>query len=268
MFRFGSNLVALFLFTLVSATSYAQTPREIQSILADTAEALGMKRGPDNRRTLDPITRAFFVANGSMSELGADGQWQTYALENYRQDMNYRLPAIRQHISRMDSNGKQKTFLRVARETFAWDEAELGKGITPVDSANAAARLRLVWIMPQGFWASVVRANPGDVKFKYLDEGSRVEVSTTINGERATAILGEDKRPEQIDIAFNHPSLGETKLTAKYSGYKDFNYYEVIFPATIEINLGQHTLYKLEVTDHHNGGYLVWPIPAQMQAKN
>lgn len=248
------------LILLVAIAPWWAQAQDKTQVIRVAAEALGMLRSPEPFQVLDPINRALFVGTGTMSELGRDGVWRDYSLNSFRQDMSYHQPAIRQHINRTGADGEQEMLYRVARGDFAWNEEALGVSATPAEPPDGAeARIRDVFITPHGFMTAVVRADEGDVEIG--TEMGKTTISTTINGEPARAVLNADMRPETIEIQFIHAVLGETALAATYSGYRDFNYYLVFFPEKIVKTLDGRVILDLEVSDHHQGGYLVWPVP-------
>ena len=260
---FRRTVSMLILLTL--GAMHGANAQEDQQIIRDAAEALGMLRGPAPRQVMDPINRALFVGSGRMSEYGPNGNWNEFTLNNFRQDMSYHQPAVRQHIDRVDGDGNHETLFRVAREDLAWDETAPGIEAAPVTDFHVArARIREIFILPHGFMTAVVRAEPGQVDI--YSEDDKVFITTMIHGEPAKATLGEDMRPERIEIAFTDPLLGETTVSAEYSSYVDFNHYLVFFPSKIVKRLGDRVVLDLDVEDHHQGGYLVWPIPEDVLA--
>jgi hypothetical protein len=106
---------------------------------------------------------------------------------------------------------------------------------------------------------------------KVSEEGGKPTYTVMVNGVPVKGVMGADMRPERVEMPIQHPVLGATVHAANYTGYKDWEGYEVFFPSRIVQTLGGKTTADIQITKYMTGVYLAFPIPpgvAQPQQAN
>ena len=89
----------------------------------------------------------------------------------------------------------------------------------------------------------------------------KTTLSVTIDGEPVTATLDADHRPELIEATIKDRDLGQTTLAIEYSGYKDFDYYGIMFPSHVVATVGGHPALDLTVTAFLTHTYFLFSKP-------
>lgn len=231
-------------------------------VLMQTADALGMWRGVGVRENLDEIVRAEFEASGIVHEPALTGAWKERKIKKLVFGVDYAIPASRVAMTETDASGKDVTVIHVVRENMAWNETAPGVGAAP-SMASAYMRVREIETLPHGFMRAVFEADKKAVKLS--KQGGKTIVSAPIEGVIGKATLDKDSRPERIELPIDHPVLGKTLMVATFSGYKDWDGYEVFFPTRITYTLGGKPWVDLTVSKHAVGPYIVFPVPANVR---
>jgi hypothetical protein len=236
--------------------------------IRSSAEALGMVRWTHSaEENLDLIARAEWTASGVEHRPQAGGTWPEFKVKRLVFGVNYRLPAVRVDFVRVGPDGREERSIHVVRDKLAWNETEPGIGATPAPADAVAQRRRDVAILPHGFMRAVLQADPKSVRISR--ERGKTVITAPFDGITLKGTLGADQRPEKVEMPIKHPVLGDTVVEATYQGYKDFEGYEVFFPAHIVLKIGGRVLYDLTVSKHETAPYLVWPVPENIrQAAN
>jgi hypothetical protein len=232
-------------------------------VLMQAADALGMWRGLGARESLDEIIRVEIEASGVIYEPALTGPWKERKIKKLVFGVDYDIPASRAAITETDAAGKDFTAIHVVREHMAWNEQLPGRGATPA-MASAYMRVREIETLPHGFMRAVFEADPKTVKLS--KQGGKTVVSAPVSGVIGKATLGKDFRPERIELPIDHPVLGKTVMAVTYTGYKDWDHYEVFFPSRMTYTLGGKPWIDLTVSKHAVGPYIVFPVPPNVRA--
>jgi hypothetical protein len=220
------------------------------------------------------VNGVFFIANGTMSEVGKDKSFTEYKVPKATVEMTYykfkqgvvESPGSRWDFSLVDSSGKMVRKIFAAAGKYAWDEDTPGGKATPVADA-AAYRLTLNSLSPQGLiWQVLTPDGKGlAAGVKQDDEGGKIVLTIPVNGVPAKVTLGTLNRPEKVETRVKHPVLGDTPIELDYSDYRDIEgSYQIFFPGHIVEKLGGHTVLDITVTEFHTNAYSVFPVPANV----
>jgi hypothetical protein len=232
--------------------------------LLAAADALGMVRGMASN-VFDAVNRVQFTLQG-VEQVPAHGSWQSFNT-TATMFINYHQAASRLVIDRVDAQGAKTHAVEVVAGPYAWNEESPGVGGTPALD-EAADRARAIWLTPQGLIYQAELAGPGAVKVG--KRGGKTTLRFTIHGEPVTVTLDADHRPELLEARIKDRELGNTTLTLEYSGYKDFDYYGIFFPAHIVAKIPGHTLLDANVSAFLTNTYFLFPKPeaiAKLAAK-
>ena len=208
---------------------------------------------------MDSINTIQFSGSGSQRLPTDGGDWAQFEINSATIGMSYYIPAMRWDMERTDSQGETRRTIRVVRDEEAWNETRPGIGGTPAEG-RAAERRHQIWLTPHGVVRAAVDAeteNPGSVTVGSAD--GRTTLTVSVDGIPITAILDEDNRPERVEMPIDHPVLGETTLSAEYSGYVDWQLLDVYFPSRIVQSLDGAVTTYLTVDDFYQNPYVVFP---------
>jgi hypothetical protein len=73
--------------------------------------------------------------------------------------------------------------------------------------------------------------------------------------------LGENDRPESVQLTINHPVLGETVVVTHFMDYQNWELLDVFFPERIVRTMNDQEVMDLTVTGYRTNPYVVFPIP-------
>jgi len=124
-------------------------------------------------------------------------------------------------------------------------------------------RLAAIRVLPHAFMRAVVTADPKDVRIS--KRGGKTVIAVPSEGGVSRAVLNASNLPERIEAPINHPLLGKTTVVATYSDFRDWDGYDVVFPGRLTYTLGGRPWMDLTVSKHAVGGYMVFPIPANLR---
>ena len=253
--------VALALAIVFAQSANSQAPDvSVSSTLETAATALGMVRGVGRR--MDSINTIEFSGRGTLNVPGDDGEWTHYEITEATVGMSYSIPAMRWDMTRVGPEGEAQRTIHVVRDDRAWNERLPGVDPVEVEAGDQVRhRLEQIWLTPHGFMTAAVRNQEA------VTVGSReghTTLTVEIDGTPVTATLDEDSRPATVEMAIDHPVLGETRLEAAYADYVDWPILDVFFPSGIAHRLGGETRLDLTVTEFFQNPYVVFPTPEQL----
>ena len=87
---------------------------------------------------------------------------------DYHVALGYNPPAMRVEMTRTPDGGAAQHTIQTVRDTYAWDESEMGAGLVPgkgtATPANAAPQERLLqlWTLPYGVVKAALRGRRQD----------------------------------------------------------------------------------------------------------
>jgi hypothetical protein len=258
-------------------------PSDVARTLKTAAEALGLARwsgvGGQRLPEVDVINTMEIWGSGTTYGAGQSskpGEPGPAFKTDYHVTLGYNPPAMRVELTRTGSGGAapQHTF-EVVRDTYAWDESEIGGGLVPgkgtATPAMAAANYRLLqlWILPYGVIKSALAA--GD-KTKVSNEKGATVITFPLSGQLADvmvkATLDAQNEVARVETRTDNPALTDLNTETEYSDYADHGEIltDVKSPGHIVRKQGGHPVLDIKVkTLDANNPYLVFPVPENVK---
>jgi len=258
-------------------------PSDVARTLKTAAEALGLARwsgvGGQRLPEVDVINTMEIWGSGTTYGAGQSskpGEPGPAFKTDYHVTLGYNPPAMRVELTRTGSGGAapQHTF-EVVRDTYAWDESEIGGGLVPgkgtATPAMVAANYRLLqlWILPYGVIKSALAA--GD-KTKVSNEKGATVITFPLSGQLADvmvkATLDAQNEVARVETRTDNPALTDLNTETEYSDYADHGEIltDVKSPGHIVRKQGGHPVLDIKVkTLDANNPYLVFPVPENVK---
>jgi hypothetical protein len=275
----ASLLTALLLAAGVVSTAdtAAQGAPDRATVLRAAADALGMVRwsdigaGTTRLPAIDVVNTMELHGSGTIDSAGRAAKVQYHAA------LGYNPPAIRVEVTRPGTDGSapQRT-IQTVRDSYAWDESEVGAGLVPgkgvATPAAAALRERLLqlWTLPYGVVKAALAA--GDKTTVSLEGGATVvtfPLSGPLAGITVKATLDAGNFVTTVETRPGNAALASLATETRYSNYADRAEVltDIKSPGRIIRMQGGRTVLDLEVkTWETNNPYLVFPVPANVKA--
>ena len=254
----------------------AQAVADRAKVLRAAADALAMGRwsdiGTQTTRLpgIDIVNTMEFQASG-VSDM--DGR---SVKTDYHAAVGYNPVAARLEVTRTPEGGAAQRAIYVVRETYAWDESEIGAGLVPgkgvATPAMAAVRNRLlpIWMLPYGVVKAAYAA--GD-KTTVSTEAGATMITVPLSGQLAgitlRATLDAKNLITKVEARADNPALASLASEVEYSNYADHAEVltDVKTPGRIVRKQGGRTVLDLTVkTWETNNPYLVFPVPPNVKA--
>jgi hypothetical protein len=233
------------------------------------ADAMGMPRtgGPGGALLpeVDVINRMEFWGSGTASTPGTSGQ--AFKTE-YHVALGYNPPAMRVEITPAQGSGGPQHMIQTVRDTYAWNESEIGAGLEPgrgtATPATAAVKDRLLqlWILPYGVVKAAFAAGE---KTKVAVENGATVLTFPLSGELAgvtvKATLDAKNFITKVETQSDNPALVRQ---AEYSDYADHGdiLTDIKSPAHIVEKRAGVTVLDVQIKMWDaNNPYLVFPVP-------
>jgi hypothetical protein len=258
-------------------------PSDVARTLKTAAEALGLARwsgvGGQRLPEVDVINTMEIWGSGTTYGAGQSskpGEPGPAFKTDYHVTLGYNPPAMRVELTRTGSGGAapQHTF-EVVRDTYAWDESEIGGGLVPgkgtATPAMAAANYRLLqlWTLPYGVIKSALAA--GD-KTKVSNEKGATVITFPLSGQLADVIvkatLDAQNEVARVETRTDNPARTDLNTETEYSDYADHGEIltDVKSPGHIVRKQGGHPVLDIKVkTLDANNPYLVFPVPENVK---
>jgi hypothetical protein len=251
----------------------AQTAPDRTTALRAAADALGMVRwsdigaGTTRLPGIDIVNTMELWATGTVD---VDGK---PVKAEYHAALGYNPAAMRVELV---AGGKRQGPFRTVRETFAWDESELGAGLVAgkgtATPAMAALRDRLLvlWTLPYGVVKGAIAA--GDKTIVGREGGTQVvtfPLGGPLAGVTVKATLDSNNLITRVETRPDNQSLAALATQTEYSDYADRAEVltDIRTPGRIVRRQGARTLLDIQVTKWEtNNLYLVFPVPANVKA--
>jgi hypothetical protein len=177
---------------------------------------------------------------------------------------------------RIEHGGAAPHTIETVRETWAWNESQIGAGLVPgkgtATPAMAAVRERLLylWTLPFGVVKAAYAA--GDKTLVSTEGGATVitaPLSGPLAGMSVKATLDAKNLITRVEARADNPALANLAMQMEYSDYAD--HAEVLTdiktPGHIVGKRGGRTVFDLTVKSWEtNNPYLVFPVPANVKA--
>jgi hypothetical protein len=250
-------------------TATAQQPDRV-TVLRAAADALGMVRwsdigaGTTRLPGIDVVNTMEFWANGTVDVGGKAVKTEYHAA------IGYNPAAMRVELT---AGGKRQGPFQTVRDTFAWDESELGAGLVPgkgtATPVMGAVRERLLhlWTLPYGLLKAALAA--GDKTTVAVEDGATAiafPLTGALAGVTVKATLDSNNLITRVETRADNAGL--TTVT-EYSNYADRAEVltDIKSPGRIVRKQGTRTLMDIEVKMWEtNNLYLVFPVPANVKA--
>jgi hypothetical protein len=274
-----ATTAAALMFALVGALAVqparAQAPDRAK-VLRAAADALGMVRWSDiggaNTRLpgIDIINTMELVGSGT-SDMGGRA-----VKTDYHVALGYNPAAMRVEMTRTPDGGAAQRTIQTVRETYAWDESQVGAGLVPgkgtATPMNAAAQERLLqlWTLPYGVVKAAYFA--GD-KTTVATEGGATVLTIPLNGPLAgvtmKATLDAKNLVTKVETRSDNPARATLVSETTYSDYAD--HAEVLTdiktPGHIVRRQGGRTVLDVQIKNWEtNDPYLVFPVPPNVKS--
>jgi hypothetical protein len=254
----------------------AQGAPDRARVLRAAADALAMGRwsdiGTQNIRLpgIDIVNTMEVVASGT-SDMGG-----RMVKTDVHVALGYNPTAMRIEMTRTPDGGAAQHTIQTVRDTWAWDESQIGGGLVPgkgtATPAMAAVRERLLslWTLPYGIVKAAYAA--GD-KTTVSTEGGATVITVPFGGPlagvTAKATLDAKNLMTSVETRADNPALANLAMEIEYSNYAD--HAEVLTdiktPGHIVHKRGGRTVLDITVkTWESNDPYLVFPVPANVKA--
>ena len=274
---------------MASTSAGAQTDKATASadslarvtILRSAADALGMIRWSDigspntHLPAVDVINTMEIWGSGTTYSAG-----QPYKSE-YHAALGYNPAAMRVELTRTNSGAAAQGAatplhtIQVVRDTYAWDESEIGAGLVPGKGTAAPAmaavksRLLQLWILPYGVVKAALAA--GD-KTKISTESGATVITFPLGGELAgmtvRATLNARNEVAKVESRSDNPAFGDMLTETEYSDYADHGEIltDIKSPGHITQKQGGHLVLDIQVKKvDANNPYLVFPVPESVK---
>jgi hypothetical protein len=258
-------------------------PSDVAKTLKTAAEAVGLARwsgvGGQRLPEVDVINTMEIWGSGTTYGPGPSnkpGEPGPAYKTDYHVTLGYNPPAMRVEMTRTGSGGAapQHT-IEVVRDTYAWDESEIGGGLVPGKGTATPAmavvnnRLLQLWILPYGVIKSALAA--GD-KTKVSTENGATVVTFPLSGHLSDvtvkATLDAQNEVAKVETRTNNPALSDLNTETEYSDYADHGEIltDVKSPGHIVRKQGGHAVLDIKVkTLDANNPYLVFPVPENVK---
>ena len=261
---------------------------DVAQTLKTAAEALGLARwsgvGGQRLPEVDVINTMEFWGSGTTYGVGQSskpGETGPSFKTEYHAALGYNPPAMRVEMTRTSSGASaaggadpQHT-IEVVRDTYAWDESEIGAGLVPgkgTATPNKTAvnnRLLQLWILPYGVIKAALAA--GD-KTKISTEKGTTVLTFPLSGQLADvtvkATLDAQNEVAKVETRTDNPALTDMITETEYSDYKDHGEIatDVKSPGHIVRKQGGHPVLDIQVKMlDANNPYLVFPVPENVK---
>jgi hypothetical protein len=261
---------------------------EVAKTLKTAAEAVGLARwsgvGGQRLPEVDVINTMEIWGSGTTYSPGPSSKssdpWSAFKTD-YHVALGYNPPAMRVEMTRTPAGAAAQggaaplhTF-EVVRDTYAWDESEIGAGLVPgkgtATPAMAAANNRFLqlWILPYGVIKAALAA--GDKTQVSTENGTTVitfPLSGQLAGVTVKATLDSQHEVAKVETRSDNPALADLATETEYSDYADHGEIatDVKSPGHIVRKQGGHPVLDIRVKMlDANNPYLVFPVPENVK---
>jgi hypothetical protein len=252
-----------------------ETTERLKALRA-AADALGMIRwsdigaGATRLPGIDIVNTMEIFASGTIY---TGGQPST---AEYHAALAYIPPAMRVEITRQGASGADGHMIQTVRESYAWNESEIGAGLIPgkgtATPAMPAAKARLLqlWILPYGVVKAAIAA--GDKTKISMENGTTVltfPLSGGLAGITVRATLDSKNFVTKVETKPDNPALSNMIREVEYSDYADHGEVltDIKSPGHISEKEAGKPVLDLQVKMvNANNPYLVFPVPPNVKA--
>ena len=257
---------------------FAQGASEVETILYQAADTLGMLRTPSE---VDRLLTMIYSGTGT-TVLGGE----PCTMESYRASVRYPIPnahhtfpvpAMRVDFACLEDDGELNRQIQVVAGELAWNETEPGIGATPAPE-TVDERLLKLWLLPHSLVKAAMAAGPRTVA---STEGGNPVLTfplpaplddTTVEITLDTSVFLHHTMPNGSQREFSHritrveTGFDGDAIVVNYADYRDWNEddykADVLLPGRIvQTRDGTMSLdLTLDWSNTYNP-YVVMPVP-------
>lgn len=210
---------------------------------------------------------------------GYDGSypWPRFTVPAMTVAIDYATPALRDDRRRAQAEnpplgggfqpivGEQRQIWLLSGG-YAWDMAGSNVAPAPIERDMRSAvegRTTQIWLTPHGF-IKAAQAGPATVRTETVRGAKKTVISvTTPMKVKLEGTLNDQNLVERIETWTANPVLGDIKIEALFSGYKDFS--GVKFPTRIVQRSGGYPVLDLTITDVMPNAAVAIEVPASVR---
>ena len=254
----------------------AQGAADRTKVLRTVADALGMGRWSDIGGANTRLPGIDIVNTMELQGSGTSDMGGRQVKTDFHIALGYNPVAARVELTRTPDGGAAQHTIQTVRDTYAWNESEIGAGLVPgkgvATPAMAAVRERLlqIWILPYGVVKAAYAA--GDKTVVSTEAGATV-ITVPLSGQLAgitlKATLDAKNLISKVEARADNPALANLACAVEYSNYADHAEVltDVQTPGRIVAKEGGRTVLDMTVkTWETNNPYLVFPIPPNVKS--
>jgi len=247
-----------------------------ETVLRAAADALGMGRWSDIGGANTRLPGIDIVNTMELQGSGTSDMGGRQVKTEFHIALGYNPVAARIELTRTPDGGAAQHVIQTVRDTYAWNESEVGAGLVSgkgvATPAMAAVRERLlrVWMLPYGVVKAAYAA--GDKTVVSTEAGATV-ITVPLSGQLAgitlKATLDAKNLINKVEARADNPALANLACTVEYSNYADHAEVltDVQTPGRIVAKEGGRTVLDMTVkTWETNNPYLVFPVPPNVKA--
>ena len=254
----------------------AQGAADRAKVLRAAADALGMGRWSDIGGANTRLPGIDIVNTMELQGSGTTDMGGRQVKTDFHIALGYNPVAARVELTRTPDGGSAQHTIETVRDTYAWNESEIGAGLVAgkgvATPAMAAVRERLlhIWMLPYGVVKAAYAA--GD-KTVVSTEAGATTISAPLTGPLAgitvKATLDANNLMTKVEARADNPALANLNWEADYSNYADHAEVlsDVKTPGHVVLKQGGRTVVDLTVkTWETNNPYLVFPVPPNVKS--
>ena len=254
----------------------AQGAADRAKVLRMAADALGMGRFSDIGAANTRLPGIDIINTMEVQGSGTSDMGGRQVKTDFHVALGYNPVAARVELTRTPDGGAAQHTIETVRDTYAWNESEIGAGLVPgkgvATPAMTAVRERLlhIWMLPYGVIKAAYAA--GD-KTVVATEAGATTISAPLTGPLAgitvKATLDANNLMTKVEARADNQALANLNWEADYSNYADHAEVltDVKTPGHLVLKQGGRTVVDLTVkTWETNNPYLVFPVPPNVKS--
>jgi hypothetical protein len=254
----------------------AQGAADRAKVLRTAADALGMGRFSDIGAANTRLPGIDIINTMEVQGSGTSDMGGRQVKTDFHVALGYNPVAARVELTRTPDGGAAQHTIETVRDTYAWNESEIGAGLVPgkgvATPAMTAVRERLlhIWMLPYGVVKAAYAA--GD-KTVVATEAGATTISAPLTGPLAgitmKATLDANNLMTKVEARADSQALANLNWEADYSNYADHAEVltDVKTPGHLVLKQGGRTVVDLTVkTWETNNPYLVFPVPPNVKS--
>jgi len=254
----------------------AQGAADRAKVLRAAADALGMGRWSDIGTANTRLPGIDIINTMELQGSGTSDMGGRQVKTDFHVALGYNPVAARVELTRTPDGGAAQHTIETVRDSYAWNESEIGAGLVPGKGVATPAmtvvreRLLHIWMLPYGVIKAAYAA--GDKAVIATDAGATT-ISAPLSGPLAgitvKATLDANSLITKVEARADNAALANLNSEAEYSNYADHAEVltDVKTPGRVVLKQGGRTVVDMTVkTWETNNPYLVFPIPPNVKS--